>query len=115
MIHESDILWSHAPNQGVLVGSGVRVGLGVLVEVGVDVAVPVLVGETVREGVSVSDGVNVGIAVGASPSMMNCPMTFHSSPTKICTSYVPGSHSEAGASLSVKPKPPVSPFHGMVS
>lgn len=91
------------------------VGIFVLVAVGVDVTVPVSVGVSVSEGVGVIDGVRVGIAVGASPSMMNSPITFHSSPTKICTSYVPGSHSDAGALHSVNPKPPVSPFHGMVS
>ena len=100
---------------GVKVGSGVSVGICVLVAVGVCVTVPVLVGVSVFEGDGVIEGVIVGIAVGASPSTTNCPMTFHSSPTKICTSYVPGSHSEAGASRSVKPKPPVSPFHGSVS
>lgn len=115
LTHEYDILLANALNQGVLVGSGVNVGRGVLVAVGVRVTVAVLVGETVREGVGVREGVNVGIAVGASPSTMNCPICFHSNPTKICTSYVPGSHSEAGASHSVKPNPPVSPFHGMVS
>ena len=90
-------------------------GIGVLVAVGVCVTVPVLVGVSVLVGVRVREGVIVGIAVGASPSTTNCPICFHSSPTKIWTSYVPGSQSEAGALHSVKPKPPVSPFHGMVS
>ena len=71
---------------GVEVGSGVSVGIGVLVAVGVHVAVRVSVGLTVCEGVRVNEGVVVGIAVGASPSTVNCPIRFHSSPTKIWTS-----------------------------
>ena len=58
----------------VSVGRGVRVGVAVRVEVGV------------REAVGVEEGVAVGIAVGASPSRVNCPIRFHSSPTKIWTS-----------------------------
>ena len=65
---------------GVLVSVGVLLGVGVRVEVGVRVKVGV------REGVIVNEGVVVGIAVGASPSRINCPTRFHSSPTKTCTS-----------------------------
>jgi hypothetical protein len=100
--------------QGVFVGSGVSVGIKVLVAVGVCVTVPVLVGVSVLVGVRVNEGVVVGIAVGASPSTMNCPICFHSNPTKTCTSYVPGSHSEAGAPIR-EAEAPVSPFHGMDS
>ena len=94
---------------GVVVGDEVRVGAVVRV------AVAVLLGVGVREGVGVDEGVRVGIGVGASPWTRNCPTIFQSSPTKIWTSYVPGNQSEAGASHSVKPYPPVSPSQGMVS
>src|SRR5574339_710926 len=76
--HSGSSLRSARRGYGVLVGSGVSVGILVLVAVGVRVTVPVLVGETVREGVRVREGVIVGIAVGASPSRRNCPITFHS-------------------------------------
>lgn len=78
-------------------------GVKVLVTVGVREGVAVRLGVGVREAVGVEEGVRVGIGVGASPSSRNCPTIFQSSPTKSCTSYVPGSHSEAGASHSVKP------------
>ena len=78
-------------------------GVNVLVTVGVRDGVGVLEAVGVRDAVGVEEGVLVGIAVGASPSTWNCPTIFQSSPTKICTSYVPGNHSEAGASHSVKP------------
>lgn len=81
----------------------VLVGVNVLVAVGVRVGVAVLEGVGVCDGVGVDEGVRVGIAVGASPWTRNWPTIFTSSPTKICISYVPGSHSEAGASHSVKP------------
>lgn len=82
---------------------GVFVGVKVLVAVGVREGVAVRLGVGVLEALGVNEGVLVGIAVGASPSRRNCPTIFTSNPTKICTSYVPGSHSEAGASHSVKP------------
>jgi len=84
-------------------GDGVMVGVNVLVTVGVREGVAVLEGVGVREAVGVDEGVRVGIGVGASPSRRNCPTCFQSSPTKIWTSYVPGSHSDAGASHSVNP------------
>ena len=77
--------------------------VNVRVTVGVREGVAVRLGVGVREAVGVEEGVRVGMAVGASPSRMNCPTCFQSNPTKIWTSYVPGSHSEAGASHSVKP------------
>ena len=96
-------------------GVGVLVGVGDLVTVAVRVGEGVAEAVAVREGVGVRLGVTVGLGVGASPSRMNCLTSFQSSPTKICTSYVPGSHSSAGASHSVNPKPPVSPSQGIVS
>src|ERR1043166_5806000 len=84
-------------NYGVTVADGVLVGEGVLVIVGVREGVAVLVDVGVREGVGVEEGVLVGTAVGASPSRVNCPTRFQSSPTKTCTTYVPGSQSDAGA------------------
>jgi hypothetical protein len=59
---------------GVALGSGVRLG------VGVREGVRVKVGEIVRVGL------RVGEAVGGSPETMKRPTTFHSWPTKICTS-----------------------------
>ena len=84
-------------------------GGGVFVLVGVDEGVRVMVGDTVGLGVM------VGIAVGGSPDTTNWPTTFHSMPTKICTVYVPGSHSEGGGAHSEYPRPPVVPSQGKVS
>ena len=96
-------------------GDGVIVAVGDLVAVGVRVGEGVAELVAVRDGVGVRLGVTVGRGVGASPSRVNCPTCFQSRPTKICTSYVPGSHSSAGASHSVNPNPPVSPSQGIVS
>jgi hypothetical protein len=57
---------------GVELGLGVRVGVGLGVRVGV--------------GDRVGLGEMVGLGVGGSPWTTNWPTTFHSRPTKICTS-----------------------------
>ncbi|SRR6266496_3508906 len=93
-------LRSARKNQGVAVTPGVCVGVRVFVTVGVREGVAVLVDVRVRVGVGVFEDVAVGGAVGASPCKINCPTTFQSKPTKIATSYVPGSQSLAGASHS---------------
>lgn len=91
---------------GVLVGGtglGVCVGRGVRVDVAVGVKVSVFV------------GVLVGKEVGGIPVTSKKPETFQVNPVKICTSYVPGSHSCCSGFQSVKPRPPVSPSQGKVS
>ncbi len=70
---------------GVRVGEGVRVGLGVRVSV----------------GASVGLGVRLGMGVGGSPSTRKRPTTFHSVPTKICTSYSPDCQPPMGSEHSV--------------
>ena len=82
---------------------GVCEAVGVNVCVGVRDGVRVRVAVGVGEAVDVEAGVDVGRAVGASPCRRNCPTTFQFSPAKIWTWYVPGSHSDAGASHSVNP------------
>lgn len=86
-------------------------GIGVGVSVGRGVRVGVAVGV----GVTVFVGVFVGKAVGGIPVISKKPETFQFKPVKICTSYVPGSHSCGSGSQSVKPRPPVSPSQGRVS
>jgi hypothetical protein len=100
---------------GVKLGVGVIVGVRVRVGVNVRVGVRVGVGVRVRVDPSVAVGEGLGVRVGGSPSTRKIPTTFHSSPTKICTWYSPGSHSEASGFQSVKPKPPVPPSQGLVS
>lgn len=85
------------------VETGVAVGKGVRVAVGVDV------------GVLVRVGVALGFGVGASPSTVKTPAFLKTSPTKICTTYSPGSHAEGSGCQSVKPSPPDPPFQGSVS
>lgn len=94
---------------GVCVGRGVRVGISVAVGRGVRVDVEVGV------KVSVFVGVLVGKEVGGIPVTSKKPETFQVNPVKICTSYVPGSHSCCSGFQSVKPRPPVSPSQGKVS
>ena len=79
----------------------VRVGVGVLVRVGVPVGPGV--GERLGVGVRliVGDKVRLGAAVGASPWMVKRPETSQFIPTKICTSYSPGSHKEGSGFQSV--------------
>jgi hypothetical protein len=113
--------------EGPKVGVGVRVGVAVRVGVVVRVGVAVRVGVVVRVGVGVGDAVGIevlvgvreavglGGGVGASPSTMKRPEIFHAVPIKIRTSYSPGSHSQAGGSQSVKPKPPEPPSQGLLS
>ena len=73
-------------------GRGVAVGLGPGVKVAVAVGRGVRVGVAVGVGVTVEVGVGEGSGVGASPSTVKVPDTFHCNPAKICTSYSPGSH-----------------------
>jgi len=103
------------------VGEGPKVGVvvrvGVAVRVGVGVRVGVWVGDAVGIGVlvGVREAVGLGGWVGASPSTKKRPDIFHAVPIKIRTSYSPGSHSQAGGSQSVKPKPPEPPSQGLLS
>ena len=62
-------------------------GLGPTVTVSVAAGRGVRVG--VADGVEVAEDVGVGVTggVGASPSTVKVPTTFHCSPAKICTSY----------------------------
>ena len=62
---------------GVRDGTLVSVGRTVRVEVGVRDGVGVFVRDGVGEAVLVREGVVVGIAVGASPSTTNSPVTFN--------------------------------------
>ena len=74
----------------VFVALGVTVSVGV--RVGVMLAVPVggLVGVIVGVEVSVRVGTGVKVGVDGSPAIVNLPDRYHTSPTKICTSYSPG-------------------------
>lgn len=83
---------------GVAVGQGVHVDVGVN---GVAVGQGVRLGEAEGIGVSVMVAVAVGMGVGGSPSIVKNPTWRHSRPTKICTWYSPGSHSEGSGSQSV--------------
>ncbi len=90
---------------GVHVGSWVFSGVGVseggkVGGTGVSVGGTVKMGEGVAVGwcVALGEGVNVGVAlaggVGGRPSTVKKPDTMNLSPTKICTSYCPASHSQ---------------------
>lgn len=106
-------------------GSGVGEGPKVAVRVTVDVLVRVAVGVLVRVGVLVLVGIGedvdvrlgdgLGGGVGASPSTIKRPEMFQTFPTKICTSYSPGSHCQGSGFQSVNPKPPVPPSQGLLS
>jgi len=100
-------------NEGV--GRGVRVGRGsgLAVAVGVIVRVLVIVLDGVAEAVALGRGLEV--AVGGSPSRTNRPDVCQSVPTKICTSYTPGSHSGAGRSQLATATPGGKSFHEVVS
>ena len=101
--------------EGPKVGVRVRVGVAVRVGVGVRVAVEVGDGVGINVLVGVREGVGLGGGVGASPSTRKSPEIFHSAPTKMRTSYSPGSHSQAWGFQSVNPKPTVPPSQGLLS
>jgi hypothetical protein len=88
---------------------------------GLGVALGLEVGAAVFEGVKVGMRVEVlvaltaGVRVGGSPINTNVPDAFHSVPTKIWTSYVPGRQSSAGCAQSVSPTPAAGSVHDLVS
>jgi hypothetical protein len=93
----------------IAVFEALAVRVGVLVMLGVLEAVRVAVGSAVFVEVPVAllSGVAEGVfvIVGASPSNTNVPEAFHSLPTKMRTSYVPGSHFSTGCCHTADPMP----------
>jgi len=87
----------------VVVGGAVRDGARVQVGRGVFVIVALGLGMLVAVSAIVADGARVAVDVGGSPSTTKRPTDFHSMPTKICTSYSPGSHSWGAAIRSAYP------------
>lgn len=100
---------------GVFVAEGVLVGETTGLGVGVRLAVAVLEAVEVGAAVGVSLGIGLGVSVGGLPSSTNRPEAFHSVPTKICTSYVPGSHSGAGLVQPATATPAGKSFQDVVS